>query len=137
MRTPITPMMKSAAVSASDSASTGCPPPCQHDRAGDRDQQEHAGELECEDVIPEERLGDSSNGVQLLELLLVEIGRHDQLLRKFCPSDDHDLTEQPKADQTGGELPPFPSGGGQLGGMAEVEQHDDEKENDHDGARVD
>src|SRR6267143_3816353 len=99
MRTPITPMMKRAAVSASDSASTGCPPPSQHDRAGDGYQQEHACELECEDVIPEERLGDSSNRVQLLQLLLVEVGRHDQLLGKFCPSDDHDLTEQPKAHQ--------------------------------------
>src|ERR1700694_5445657 len=137
MRTPITPMMNSAAVSASDSASTGCPPSRQHDRAGDRHQQQHARELECEQVIPEERLGDHSNRIQLLELLLVEVSRHYQLLREFGPSNDHDLTEQSKTDQSSGELPPFSSGVHHLGRMAEVEQHDNEEENNHDRARVD
>src|ERR1700737_4909182 len=118
MRTPITPMMKSAAVSASDSASTGCPPPRQHDGAGDRHQQEHACELEREDVIPEKRLGDDSNRVQLLELLFVEVGRPQQLLGQFGSSDDHDLTEQAKPDQTGSELPPLSPRGSQLRGTA-------------------
>jgi hypothetical protein len=38
MRTPMTPIMKSAAVSASDSASTDCPPSRQDYRARDGDQ---------------------------------------------------------------------------------------------------
>src|SRR5436305_11604255 len=85
-RTPITPTMKSAAVSARDSASIDRPPAREHYGSGNGDEQQHAGQLEGEQIILEEWCGDRSDGIQLRELLLVKIARHDQLLRE-PPSD--------------------------------------------------
>src|SRR6266566_1079802 len=89
-RTPITPMMKSAAVSASDSASTDYPPSTKHNGARDSDEQKYAGKLERQQIIREERLGNHPDGVELLQLLLVEITWNDELLRELGANDHHD-----------------------------------------------
>jgi hypothetical protein len=52
-RTPITPIMKSAAVSASDSASTDSPPSSENDGAGNRDEEQNARQLEGQQIILE------------------------------------------------------------------------------------
>src|SRR4026209_1408117 len=100
MRTPTTPMMKSVAVSASDSASTGRPPPSQHNRARDCNAKQHARQLECEQVVPEQWLGDSSHGVELLQLLGVEVARYDELLRKLRAGDYHDFAQESQPNQS-------------------------------------
>ena len=64
--------MNSAAVSASDSASTGCPPPREHDRACNCDEEQDACQLEREQIVLEQRLSDRAYCVQLLKLLFVE-----------------------------------------------------------------
>src|SRR3982074_3446904 len=106
MRTPITPMMKSAAVRASDSASTGCPPSSEHDRSRYRHQKQHAGQLERQQIIPEQRLRDHAHRVQLLQLLLVEVAPDEQLRWKFCLGDDNDLAQEADSDERRGQLPP-------------------------------
>src|SRR3954464_5306322 len=135
-RTPTTPMMKSAAVSASDSASTGGPPPAKYDGASDRHQQQNARELECQQIILEQGLGDGAHRIQLLELLLVEVARHDELLGQLGAEDHHDLAQEAKPDEPGGELPARPACVGELRWMAEIEQHDHEQEHHHDRACV-
>src|SRR4051812_8322142 len=135
--TPITPMMKSAAVSARDSASTDGPPAPEHHRAGDGDEEQDAGELEGEQVVPEQWLRDRTDGVQLLQLLLVEITRHYQLLRQLRTENHHDLAQQAESDEPGGQLPTRTARGRQLRWMPEIEEHDDEQEHHHDRAGVD
>src|SRR5437868_369873 len=64
MRTPITPMMNSAAVRASDSASTGCPPPRQDHGTSDGNQQQDARQLERQQIIVEQWRCDGTDGVE-------------------------------------------------------------------------
>src|SRR4029453_18713754 len=56
--TPMAPMVNSTAESASDSASTDSPPSPDDNGAGDGHEQENARQLEREQVVREERLGD-------------------------------------------------------------------------------
>src|SRR5437762_12998244 len=93
MRTPITPMMKSAAVRASDSASTDCSPSSEYHGADDGDEQQHARQFERQQVVLEQWRRDCSDGVQLLQLLLVEIAWHNQLLWQVLPQDDRYLAQ--------------------------------------------
>src|SRR5689334_23004081 len=139
MSTPTTPMMKRTAVKKRDSASTGRPlsAPTQHHGARDRDQEQHASELEREQVILEQRIGDYANCIQLLQLLLIEIPWHDELLWELRAQDDHDLAEQAESDCPGRELPPDPARVGDFRRMPEVEQHHHEQEHDHDCAGID
>src|SRR6476619_5069545 len=102
IRTPITPMMKSAAVSARDSASTDSPPAAEHDCARNRDEQQNARQLEGQQILIEERLGDRAHRIQLVELLLIEIRRDDQRLGELGAQDHHDLAQQAKPDEPGG-----------------------------------
>src|SRR5687768_10594690 len=104
-RTPTTPMMKSAALSASDSASTGRPPSSQHYSSPHRDEEQHARQLERQQIIAEQRLCDTPDGVELLDLLLVEIRRHDQLLRQLGAGDHHDLGQKRQSDKARRKLP--------------------------------
>src|SRR6266513_4880514 len=103
------PMTNSAAVRTSDSASTRCPPPSKDDRAGDGDEQEHTRELECQQIVLEQWLGDHAHCVQLLQQLLVEVPRHDQLLWKPRPSDNHHFAQKSKPDKPSHKLPPSPA----------------------------
>src|SRR5438477_5044091 len=100
------PMTNSAAVRTSDSASTRCPPPSKDDRTRDGNEEEHARELECQQIVLEQWLGDHAHCVQLLQLLLVEVPRHDQLLWKPRPGDYHHFAQKSKADKSSHELPP-------------------------------
>src|SRR5512132_547706 len=125
-------MMKRAAVSTSDSASTYCPPSCQYDGARDRDEEKHARKLKGEEVVLEERLGNDADSIQLLELLVVEAAGNDKLLRKSRTDDDHDLAEEAEADQPRCQLPTGAAHIRKLRRVSEVEQHHDEKEYDHD-----
>src|ERR1700680_497293 len=137
IRTPITPMMKSAAVRASDSASTGGPPPSEYDRARYGYEEKDARQLERQQVVSEEWLRDHAHGVQLPKLLLVEVARHEELLWKPGPDDHHDLAEESEPDESGRELPPGAARIRKLRWMSEIEEHDHEQEHDHDRAGVD
>src|SRR5258706_11221035 len=137
MRTPITPMMKSAAVNASDSASTGCPPSSEDHGPGYRNQKQHARQLERQQIIPEQWLRDHAHRVQLLELLLVEVACNDQLRWKFCLGDDNDLAQQANSDERRRQLPPGATSISQLRWVPKIQQHDDEQEHHHDRAGVD
>src|SRR3954467_7675858 len=55
--TPTTPITNSTAEKKSDSASIGFPPPRERDRADNRRQQQHAGDLEGEQILAEQRTG--------------------------------------------------------------------------------
>src|SRR6266853_1159004 len=98
-------MMNRAAVRASDSASTGGPPPSEYHRACYRDEQKDARQLERQQIVPEKRLRYHADGVQLLQLLLGEVGGHDELLRKLGPDDHQDLAEKSEPDESSRQLP--------------------------------
>src|SRR5688500_729383 len=91
--TPIPPIVKSAAVSASGSASTDRSPSSEHDRAGNRNEQQHTGELEGQQILVEQRLGNHAHGVQLLQLALIVSRRHDQRRWQATARDHHDFRE--------------------------------------------
>src|SRR6266852_7595106 len=114
-------MMKRAAVRASDSASTGGPPSSEYHRARYRHEEQNARQLKRQQIVPEERLRYHAHGVQLLQLLLAEVGRHDELLRELGPDDHHHLAEKSEADQSGRELPPGAPDVRQLRWMPEIE----------------
>src|SRR5947208_16237473 len=99
-------MMKSAAVRASDSASTGGSPPSEYDGSGDRHEEKHARQLERQQIVLEERRRDSADGVQLLKLLSVELARNDQLLRKLGAADHHGLASPTEPNESGRQHPP-------------------------------
>src|SRR6266849_6161151 len=130
-------MMKRAAVRASDSASTGGPPSSEYHRARYRNKEEDARQLERQQIVPEERLRYHAHGVQLLQLLLAEVGRNDELLRELGPDDHHDLAEKSEAYHSGRQLPPGAPGVCKLRWMPEIEQHDHEQKHHHDRAGVD
>src|SRR5688572_13715838 len=95
--TPITPIVKSAAVSASDSASTDRSPSSEHDRAGNRNEQQHTGELEGQQILVEQRLRDHANRIELLDLALIVSRRDDERGRDTAARDNHDFREQNQA----------------------------------------
>src|SRR5216117_2138507 len=129
-------MMNSAAVRASDSASTDGSPPSEYDGSGNRDKEKHARQLERQQIVLEERLRDHADGIQFLELLLVVTGGHDQLLRQLGANDHHDLAQQPESNEPSREPPSRTAQVSELRWMSEVEQHDHEQKHDHDRARV-
>src|SRR5258705_5537239 len=108
MRTPTTPMMKSAAVSASDSASTGCPPSSQNYRSRNGYEEQHTRQLEGKQIVLEQRFGDRSYGVELLKLLRVEVTGHDELFGKLGARDHHDLAQKSHPNQSRRQLPSRP-----------------------------
>src|SRR3982751_455554 len=114
-------MTKSAAVSARDSASTDAPSSAEDHGAGNRHQQQHARQLEREQIVLEERRRDRAHRIQLLQLLLVEITRHNQLLREFRAKNDHDLAEEAEPNETSRQLPAEASGVRQLRRVPEVQ----------------
>src|ERR1700704_2101294 len=130
-------MMKSAAVRASDSASTGGPPPSQHHCARYSHEEKDAGQLERKQIIPEEWFRYHAHGIQLLQLLFVEVGRYDELLGKLGSGDHHDLAEESEPDESGRQLPSGAARIRPLRGMPEIEEHDHEQKHDHDRAGVD
>src|SRR5690349_3125233 len=67
--TPTTPIVNSTAEKNSDSASIGWrPPSAQRDRPDDRGQQQHAGDLEREQILLEEWSGDGCDDAGVLDL---------------------------------------------------------------------
>src|SRR3954464_9403265 len=113
-------MTKSAAVNARDSASTDAPASAQYDGAGDGYEQQDARQLEGEEIVLEQRRGNGADGIQLGQLLLIEITRYDQLLRQLRAQDDHDLAEKANPDQPRGELPAEPPRIRQLRRMPKI-----------------
>src|SRR3954467_2210592 len=111
----MTPMMNSAAVSASDSASTDGPPAAKNDGTSDGDEEQYARQLECQEVLVEQGLSDRANCIQLFELLLVEVGRDHQRFGQRRAQNHHDLAQQSKSNEAGDELPPLASCRRQLG----------------------
>src|SRR5437016_14577013 len=108
-------MMKSAAVSASDSASIDGSSTAEDDSTRDGDKEQNARQLEGKQIILEEGRGDRSYRVQLLQLLLVVVTGDNQLRRQLRPNDDHDLADQTQSDESRCELPTQPARVSQLG----------------------
>src|SRR5688572_6327803 len=135
VRTPTTPMVNSTAEKKMASAST-LPPSSQDHRADDRGQQQDAGELERQQVFGKKRPGDRRDHAFPLHLSRDRARLQRQGFGHPGPRQRSDLREHREADQTCRDLPPLAPGVGQLGRMAEVEQHDHEQEHHHDGARV-
>src|SRR5689334_22310745 len=79
--TPMTPIVNSAAERKSDSASTDVPPAAEGDGADDGHEQHDGSQLEGEQVVLEQRLGDRAHRVALEQRALGEVGRHRELLR--------------------------------------------------------
>src|SRR5205814_3894679 len=104
-RTPMTPMMKSAAVRARDSASTDGPSAAEYHGAGNGDEQQYARQLESKEIVLEERRGHRSNRIQLLQLLFVEVAWDDELLRQLRAQDYHDLAEKAEANEASRQAP--------------------------------
>src|SRR5437763_15340420 len=71
-RTPTTPITKSAADSASDSASTRIPPSAKHNCAGNSDEQEHTRQLEREQILVEQWTRDRSDRAVFRQLVCRE-----------------------------------------------------------------
>src|SRR3954469_591739 len=134
IRTPMTPMMNRAAVKKSDSASTGNPLPAatEHNRARDCHKQQHARQLERQQIVLEQRIRDYAHDIQLLQLLRVEVTRNYKLLWELGAQDDHDLAQQTETDQSRRQFPPGAAHVGDFRRMAEIEQHNHEQEHDHD-----
>src|SRR5688572_3681505 len=106
--TPITPIVKSAAVSASDSASTDRSPSSEHNRAGNRNEQQHTGELEGQQVLVEQGLRNHADRVELLQLAFVVSRRNDQRRRQATARDHHDFREQNQANTPAASFHHFP-----------------------------
>src|SRR5690349_16352206 len=76
VRTPTTPITKSAAESASDSASTRIPPSPKHHRPRNRHEQENARQLEREQIFIEQRPRDRPHCPVFCELVCREPARN-------------------------------------------------------------
>src|SRR5215213_702786 len=101
VRTPTTPIVKSAAESASDSASTAVSLAAEDYSARDSNQQQNARELEREQVFIEQRSGDCAHRSQLFHLISREVGRHHIGRRHLAAAHHHDLGYHYNPDPNG------------------------------------
>src|SRR5918997_1179221 len=135
--TPTTPIVNRTAEKNSASASNVPPRLAENDRADEGDEQEHARDLERQQVLVEQRLGDRGDRAPPSDLLRGEPLRQLEAGRDLRPTHREHLREDRQPDRAGGEPPAEPPRVRGLLGAPEVEQHDHEQEHDHDGARVD
>src|SRR5688572_2627094 len=126
VRTPTTPIVNSTAEKNSASASNS--PPAsrlpEHDRADDGGEEQHARDLERQQVFVEQRLGDWSDHPALGDLpgrLAVGklITHGDRWTRE-----SEDLRENGQPDRARRESPAKPAPVGKLGWSPQIEQHD-------------
>src|SRR5581483_8783879 len=139
--TPTTPIAKSAAEIASDSASISvssqelAAPAANDDGADDRHEQEHAGDLEREEILVEQRLGHRRHRA----LRLLDDGQRVRRPRdrreRLGMTRGRELRDQREAEQGGDETYAFAAHVGD-GARSQVQQHDHEQEHDHDRAGI-
>src|SRR5687768_12961537 len=104
--TPTTPITKSSAEKKSDSASiVGSSAPAQHDGADDRDEEQHARQLEGEQILGEQGLRDRRDGAALGDLLGDDTRRQRHRIGDARPREREHLRQQRDAHQRRGELP--------------------------------
>src|SRR5688500_2470607 len=137
--TPTTPIVNSTAEKNRASASIGVPPLLAEDHGTDhRRKQQHARDLERQQVRGEQRGGNGADDALLGDLDRHRApGRQPERRRRLEAGDGHHLGEDREPERTGRDLPPASPRIVQLLGIAQVEQHDDEQEDDHDRAGVD
>src|SRR5512141_361368 len=104
--TPTTPMVKSTAEKKSASASIGTPLLADHHRPDDRGEQEHARDLEGEQIGREERGGHRPDGAVRQHRVCRGIARPRQLGNAVRAGENEDLGEHRDADE-GGDEPPL------------------------------
>src|SRR5687767_6696322 len=89
--TPIVPIVKSTAESANDSASIGASPASDHHGADDGHEQQNARELECEQVLVEQRLGNAAHRAKVADGDRIVATARRERLREPSPGEDHHL----------------------------------------------
>src|SRR5262249_50494012 len=97
VRTPTAPIVKSTAESASDSASIDAPPPTKHYRPDDRHEQQNARQLECEEVLIEQRLRDAADRALVSNRYRIVAAARRQRLWQALARERHHLCEQREA----------------------------------------
>src|SRR4051812_45695501 len=103
--TPTTPIVNRTAEKNSDSASIGFPASREGDGSYDGGEQQHARDLEREQVFVEQRPGDRRDGADARDLLRREVGRQLERLRRLRLRRGEDHGEQRHADEPRGHLP--------------------------------
>src|SRR6185503_6287860 len=135
-RTPVTPSVKSTAeMTRAGSSSTLEFPLRQHHRADDRGEEEQAGDLERDQIGVEQGAGDRRHHALLLHRRHRALGElNGRGGRRVA---QHAQLQQQRAGEQGAD--PETHGSLQVGrpGAPQVEQHDHEEEQHHDGAGVD
>src|SRR3954468_14626889 len=87
--TPMAPMVKSTADNARDSASIDASPAPEHDGADDGHEQENARQLEREQILIEERLGDTADGAEVANRVGIVAGTRNERLRQSFAGEHH------------------------------------------------
>src|SRR5437867_12804611 len=102
--TPTRPITNNAAEKKSDSASIGSPTP-QHDGADDRDEQQHARDLERQQILGEQRSRDGRDSALDRDVLRDVAGRERESLGYARPRQRENLREQRQPDGSSRQLP--------------------------------
>src|SRR4051812_20193983 len=97
--TPTTPMVNSTAEKKSDSASIRVPPPCERNGADDCREQEHARDLEGEQVFVKQGSGDGLDCAVRRDLRRRVVGRKPQRLRRSGASHREHHRKNRQTDQ--------------------------------------
>src|SRR5882672_1118697 len=106
----------------------------EHHRADDRGEEEQAGDLERDQIGVEQRAGDGGDHALLLQRGHGAVRQLDRGRRRGLAQ--HPQLEQQGAREQRGDPDAYRSLDVGRAGVAEVEQHDDEQEQHHDGAGV-
>src|SRR5215207_2418491 len=107
--TPMTPIVNRTAESASDSASIDVSPSAENDSACDCNEQQHARQLEREQVFIEEWPRHSTYCAVLCHLLGVEACRHGEFPRDRRAGYGAKLGNERNSNQSRNEHRPFPA----------------------------
>src|SRR5262245_39455478 len=129
--TPTTPITNNTAEKKSASASIGLSPAAKDDCANDRREQQHARQLERQQVFREQRLRDRSDRTLRFHLRgdRTRLEREERQ-RNLHAREREDLGEHRESDAARREFPSETARISQFGRMSEVEQHDHEEEHD-------
>src|SRR6185437_11916402 len=132
VRTPTTPITNNIAERPSDSASTRRLLASEYHGTRDRHEQQNAGQLEGERIIAIQRPRHGANGAIRSKLLAQEVTRYDILSGRDARSrEDADFGDQNQSDEAREKLAPDAANVGDVGSLAEIEQHYHEEEDHH------
>src|SRR6185437_4537978 len=132
VKTPMTPITNSIAERPSDSASTRRLLASENHGAGDRDEQQDTGQLECERVVAIQRPRDSPDRAIRRKLLAQKVTRYDVLAGRDPRScENADLGDKDQSDEASEKLASDPADIRDVRSLAEIEQHYHEEEDHH------